>query len=708
MADTFTANGKVRKIEQGGYPGAWAAILNAVIDQHDDMISGTEAINLGVTTSYALAALANGTDSESRAMVLAFTGTPASAVTVTVPASVTSKLYLVKNDSGQPITIKYAATDGVTVADDARAFVYADGTTVFTVATITSDAIGQTLNSLKETDEEDTAGVTILDHGYRPGDVRRYWSGSGSIATAWAAANAQAEEGGAPIRVPRISGGFTTAATLVTSANVPIDAEPDALITYTGSANEPALQIGEAGAVTTQLRYRLPLVRRQSQSDWSDEACIGIQLINLNRCMADFPEVTGFTIGVQWMGQSTACAGNIATYGLLLNNKIGRDHTNDDNTGVGYCNSNRHIGGYLTNDTGVNSTLSRIGDRINSVAATKYYNNDLSFDGAIYELNTAGSGAALPILVSYGVHNRWRNVRDELNDAVCLRTENNSYRNIVESNYPTGAVQIAGTYYDNFVLGLDKWPQKNFASSWQSVPIHQSANEYDGAASVYIAGMSLRGSTNGNHLRHATGFSLNDDYCGFGATRGVGIMIDTRRQKRFVLRRDTETSNGGRVLVLCYDAGVVQFTSGGAAHPYAGSDISTPLQYTSSFGGGYQTGGDDNNDIFVWVKDETKFIWIGVTGGTADARLRSISVQSLDGGGITAFQGFLDSGSLRFYNDQAHYATSAPATNIGVLYPIGYRITKANAAAGGLPGWICTTAGAGGTAVFKAEASVAA
>jgi hypothetical protein len=53
-------------------------------------------------------------------------------------------------------------------------------------------------------------------------------------------------------------------------------------------------------------------------------------------------------------------------------------------------------------------------------------------------------------------------------------------------------------------------------------------------------------------------------------------------------------------------------------------------------------------------------------------------------------------------------ADTAAPTDVDQTYVIGDRVIKSNVAAAGSPGWICTTAGAGGTAVFKAEAAVAA
>src|ERR1044071_4500383 len=102
MADTFSSSLKARKIESGGYDPDWSTRFNAdVVDILDAAISGRKSISVGSSTSYSLAALSSGTLSDSHYWWLTFTGTPASTVTVTVPASVTTKQYLVDNQTGQ-------------------------------------------------------------------------------------------------------------------------------------------------------------------------------------------------------------------------------------------------------------------------------------------------------------------------------------------------------------------------------------------------------------------------------------------------------------------------------------------------------------------------------------------------------------------------------------------------------------------------------
>jgi hypothetical protein len=130
MADTYTQSCKARKIEQNGYDNSYATRFNEdMVDILDAAISGVVEIDIGSSTSVNLEALQNGTLSDSHFWRLQFTGTPASAVTVTVPASVTpSKRYLIDNQTGQSLTFKYSATAGVTVPDDGKVEVYCDGT----------------------------------------------------------------------------------------------------------------------------------------------------------------------------------------------------------------------------------------------------------------------------------------------------------------------------------------------------------------------------------------------------------------------------------------------------------------------------------------------------------------------------------------------------------------------------------------------------
>jgi hypothetical protein len=132
MADTFDQWLKIRLIQTGAYNNTWGAVLNAdALAALADGIAGRSDITLtGVT--YSLPALSNGTDSDSRAAVLRFVGSPSGTVTVTVPGSVTNKLYAIDNQCGQSVILTYVgSTTTTTVATGVRAFALCDGTDVY-------------------------------------------------------------------------------------------------------------------------------------------------------------------------------------------------------------------------------------------------------------------------------------------------------------------------------------------------------------------------------------------------------------------------------------------------------------------------------------------------------------------------------------------------------------------------------------------------
>lgn len=129
MVDTYSSFLKVRLLESGAYNNSWGSVHNSdAVNLLDYAIAGRAQIDLGTSTTYGLAALADGGASEARAAVLEFSGSPPSAVTVTVPVTVVQKTYIVDNQTAQTITIKYATGTGVDVVAGTRRIVVCDGT----------------------------------------------------------------------------------------------------------------------------------------------------------------------------------------------------------------------------------------------------------------------------------------------------------------------------------------------------------------------------------------------------------------------------------------------------------------------------------------------------------------------------------------------------------------------------------------------------
>jgi hypothetical protein len=148
MADTFTSFLKIRLPQTGAYANSWGTVLNSdALALFDKSITGRTVIPL-VGTTYSLAALANGSESESRYFSLQFVGAPGGAVTVTVPASVTAKQFLIDNQCGQTITFQYATGANTSVPNGLRQIIWCDQTIpgVFSIAATAVNAI--TLNGI--------------------------------------------------------------------------------------------------------------------------------------------------------------------------------------------------------------------------------------------------------------------------------------------------------------------------------------------------------------------------------------------------------------------------------------------------------------------------------------------------------------------------------------------------------------------------------
>ena len=98
MSDTFTANLGIRQPATGAYNNTWGAVINSdAFGLFDTAIAGLSVVSIGTSVAYSLPAMGQGTTSVTRAFCMQFSGTPAAAVTVTLPGTVTSKFYLIDN-----------------------------------------------------------------------------------------------------------------------------------------------------------------------------------------------------------------------------------------------------------------------------------------------------------------------------------------------------------------------------------------------------------------------------------------------------------------------------------------------------------------------------------------------------------------------------------------------------------------------------------
>jgi hypothetical protein len=126
MASTYSSSLKLTLIGDGEQAGTWGSTTNSNLNLVEQAVTGVDGIDLTGLTTYTLSSF-NGTTDESRNAVLLFIGTPSATVTISAPLQ--NKFYIVKNGTGQTITM--SASGGaisLSIPAGVTAQVYCDST----------------------------------------------------------------------------------------------------------------------------------------------------------------------------------------------------------------------------------------------------------------------------------------------------------------------------------------------------------------------------------------------------------------------------------------------------------------------------------------------------------------------------------------------------------------------------------------------------
>lgn len=168
MTTQYTSILKLALPVQGELSGSWGDVVNNnITSMVEQAVAGLATINSWSTNSHTLTS-ADGTTSESRCAVLVAdddgAGNPSGAATIICPAA--TKLYVLKNISGQAVTLKTASGTGVAVANGSTAFLFCDGTNVEScqteiVGATTVDTTNLEVTNIKAKDG--TASGSIAD-----------------------------------------------------------------------------------------------------------------------------------------------------------------------------------------------------------------------------------------------------------------------------------------------------------------------------------------------------------------------------------------------------------------------------------------------------------------------------------------------------------------------------------------------------------------
>jgi hypothetical protein len=111
------------------------------------------------------------------------------------------------------------------------------------------------------------------------------------------------------------------------------------------------LTLGDGGTIRNAEKHYAGLqVIRQTQSDWLDEADIGILVRNIDASVVELRLVSGFTIGMRTLGDGRGVEDSTFHLGRILNNRIGLDiHCA---TATAWNTSIRYYGGHFAHRDG--------------------------------------------------------------------------------------------------------------------------------------------------------------------------------------------------------------------------------------------------------------------------------------------------------------------------------------------------------------------
>ena len=188
MATTFSSLLRVELIGTGDQSGTWGTTTNRNLGTIlEDAIAGTA--NISVTLGNVTLSSNDGTQDQSRNMILNVTGTPG--VTRNIVAPKSSKVYVVINGSNAPIVLKGSDTTGLIIRPGTRVTAAYNGTDFALVGINNVPISGSektTSYTLATTDVGNlitlgTGGsVTIPDAVFSPGDAIAIFNNTASIA----------------------------------------------------------------------------------------------------------------------------------------------------------------------------------------------------------------------------------------------------------------------------------------------------------------------------------------------------------------------------------------------------------------------------------------------------------------------------------------------------------------------------------------------
>ena len=277
-----------------------------------------------------------------------------------------------------------------------------------------------------------------------------------------------------------------------------------------------------------------------------------------------------------------------------------------------------------------------------------------------------------------GEDNDFQDLRAETCGWVLVKTENGARRNKFSflggvanqgDDYRTLSLRVeeVGTYRDHIIT----WPERHQArsknNSWSSGPIASKAVATTNR--VNVAGMSFvsSGSSATNLIQSlgTPGVTI-DDHLALTATNvGLGVLLDVRKSKKYIIRKAVDDARPGSCLIRCYDGHPRHGGANMAASDKLLVDSSRgDWAYTASWGGAYVNGSGNNDDVAITLDPAVQWIWVGIF----NAKIAGLSIDACEEGPVIVEAG-------HGYDDGLNYLDAKPTEG---SYLAGRRVYSAS------------------------------
>lgn len=486
---------------------------------------------------------------------------------------------------------------------------------------------------------------------------------------------------------------FKTSSTITVPAG--IDVIMDSPIKFHGNSDDVIIVVGSADAANTNRSLKLQ-VYRNSQSNWSTEDSIGIQVINAYASRIEVVRSDYSCVGLHCIGTGGRGFGyNTVNLGTLWDCKIGLKLEGYTSGTGGWCNENLFLGGRFANDPTKNPTLARYGIVLTSNAT---YTNNNVFIKPSFEIGLSGvTGEVICIDCREGYYNHAYDCRCE-NAALTYfaqfsgtSAENHFYTGYYNYAKSKAKRTVTGTPGSNFVylcrtIHHDREHPTVYNTGHLLKNIVKYANDYWQMENITFIKYSDGAFSDKYYYE---GNAIKENYVYLSSSWGAGFWVDTQKAKKFILKKDVDEATPGTVCMKCFDANNNELTDLMSGDPYIAHDITTSFEYWSTrFNGCYEIGSESDNDFFFELSNDVKKIFIFVHG---ECNLRSLSLICLDNYSPACWTG----------KENKLGNTIIEYPNL-LVDPTGTfdraeRFYNNTPAAGGNIGWVCITAGTLGT-----------